>query len=52
MVSAGVDYKLNNKMHLCLEPACRYTLLTTRDFPVTERLWSAGLNVGIYFVHK
>jgi hypothetical protein len=49
MVSAGVDYKLNNKMHLLAEPTFRYGIIKTKDAPVTEHLWNAGLNVGFYY---
>lgn len=52
MISAGVDYKLNNKMHLFAEPTFRYGLIRVKDAPVTEKLWNAGLNVGLYYVLK
>lgn len=52
MVSAGVDYKLNNKMHLLAEPTFRYGIIKTKDAPVTEHLWNAGLNVGFYYSLK
>ena len=52
MLSVGIDYKLNNKIHLLAEPTFRYGVLITRDVPVTENLWSAGLNIGINYVLK
>ncbi len=52
MISAGIDYKLNSKIHLLVEPTFRYGLLNTREAPVTENLWSAGLNFGIYHTLK
>lgn len=50
MISAGVDYKLNNKMHLFAEPTFRYGLIKTKDASITEKLWNAGLNVGVSYV--
>jgi hypothetical protein len=52
MVSVGVDYKLTNKIHLLAEPTFRYGGVKTKDAPVTENLWSAGLNVGFYYALK
>jgi hypothetical protein len=51
-ISVGMDYQLNNKIHLLVEPTLRYGLLKTVDAPVTENLWTAGLNVGFYYVLK
>jgi len=52
MISVGVDYKLNNKIHLLAEPTFRYGVVKTKDAPVTENLWNAGLNVGFYYALK
>lgn len=52
MLSVGVDYKLNNKMHLFAEPTFRYGVIKTKDAQVTEHLWNAGLNVGFYYALK
>jgi len=52
MISVGIDYKLNNKIHLLAEPTFRYGVVTTKDAPVTETLWNAGLNVGFYYALK
>ena len=52
MLSVGVDYKLNNKIHLFAEPTFRYGVIKTKDTPVTEHLWNAGLNVGFYSALK
>ena len=49
MVSFGLDYTINNKLHLIAEPVFRYGVIKTRDAPVTEHLWSAGFNCGIYY---
>jgi hypothetical protein len=51
-VSIGVDYKLNDQFLLFAEPAFRYGLIKTKDAPVTEKLWSAGLNIGFYYTPK
>lgn len=52
MISLGVDYTLSHKIHLLAEPTFRYGVIVTRDVPVTENLWSAGLNIGINYVLK
>jgi hypothetical protein len=52
MISVGIDYKLNNKIHMLAEPTCRYGVVKTKDTPVTENLWNAGLNIGFYYEIK
>jgi opacity protein-like surface antigen len=52
MISVGADYKLNNKVHVFAEPTFRYGLIRVKDAPVTEKLWNAGLNVGVYYAIK
>lgn len=49
MVSAGIDYRINDKMSLRAEPTFRYGVLKILDTPVTGYLWNAGLNVSWYF---
>ncbi len=48
MISAGINWKLNNRSDLKIEPTFRYGVLKIIDAPVTGYLWSAGLNVGYY----
>ncbi len=48
MVSVGVEYKINERMNLRVEPTFRYGLLTVIDFPVAGYLYSGGLNIGYY----
>ena len=52
LISVGVDYRLNNKIHLVAEPTFRYGVIKTKDAPVTEHLWNVGLNVGFYYALK
>lgn len=52
MVSVGIDYKLNEKIHLTAEPTFRYGLIKTKDAPVSENLWNAGVNMGLYYSIK
>ena|ERR1700752_860344 len=48
-ISCGIDYKINDKMFFRVEPTFRYGILKMTDTPVTQYLWSAGLNVSYYF---
>src|SRR5690606_37174350 len=52
IISMGVDYTPETKIHLFIEPNFRYGLITTKDAPVKQYLWNAGLNFGIYYVLK
>jgi hypothetical protein len=52
MISVGIDYKLNNKIHLIAEPTYRYGVVKTKDAPVTEHLWNVGLNLGLLYALK
>jgi len=49
MVSIGIDYKLTDKIHLSAEPTFRFGLSKTKDAPVKEKLWNAGLVIGISY---
>jgi hypothetical protein len=49
LISLGTDYKINDKMYLRAEPTIRYGMLKNTDSPITEHLWSAGLNIGFYY---
>lgn len=49
MISIGVDCKLTDKIHLSAEPAFRFGLSKTKDAPVKEKLWNAGLVFGISY---
>lgn len=46
--SIGIDCQLGKKMGLRIEPTYNYGLLQTIDASITEKLWSAGLNIGCY----
>jgi Outer membrane protein beta-barrel domain len=49
MISVGFTYKINEKMHLRVEPTFRYGILKTIDAPVTQYLWNAGVNMAFYY---
>ena len=51
-ISAGIDYRLNDKMSLIAEPMFEYGVIKTRDTPVTEHLWNALVNIGFYYALK
>ncbi len=45
----GLRYRLNGRLKLMAEPVLRYGLLNSADTPVAEKLWTGGLNTGLYF---
>lgn len=49
LVSFGIDHKLTDKIHLSAEPTFRFGLTKTKDAPVQEKLWNAGLVFGVSF---
>lgn len=48
-IGLGIDYQLNDKMNLRIEPSFRYGILKIIDAPVTGYLFNAGLNLSYYF---
>jgi len=48
-VSAGIDYKLNERNNLRIEPTFRYGVLKINNYPISDYLWNAGLNISYYF---
>jgi hypothetical protein len=49
LVSAGIDWQLNHRNSIRIEPTFRYGVLKIIDAPLTGYLWSAGLNLSYYF---
>lgn len=45
----GLRYRLNDRLKIVAEPVFRYGLLNSADTPVAEKLWTTGLNAGMYF---
>jgi len=52
LISAGIDYRISNKINLRIEPTIRYGILKIIDTPVTAHLWNAGLNISCYYTFK
>ena len=48
LISAGVEFKLKEKISLRVEPTFRYGLLKIVDQPVTAHLWNLGMDLGVY----
>ncbi|MEO7445259.1 MAG: outer membrane beta-barrel protein [Ferruginibacter sp.] len=48
-VSMGIQYALSKKIHLLAEPTYRFSLIKTKDEPVVEKLWTAGLVLGFRY---
>lgn len=51
-LSAGVDYALNEKVHLKLEPVLRFAMIQSVDASVKENLYNYGLNIAAYWKYK
>lgn len=49
MVSAGIDWKLNDRMSLQAKPTFRYGVLSIIDAPIKGFLWSGGIDLAWYF---
>lgn len=49
MVSAGVDWTINEKSSLRFEPIARYGVLNIMNSSLAEYLWSYGLQIGYFF---
>lgn len=47
-IGLGIDYKINQRMNLRIEPVFRYGILKIIDAPMTGYLYNAGLNIGYY----
>ncbi len=48
LVSAGIDWKLNARSNIRIEPTFRYGLLKIIDAPLTGYLGNVGLNISYY----
>lgn len=48
-ISLGIDYKINGRMNLRIEPTFRYGVLKIIDAPVTGYLYNGGLNISYYY---
>ena len=49
MISFGIDYRLTSIIHLNAAPTFRYGIIKTRDSPIKENLWNAGVDLRISF---
>jgi hypothetical protein len=48
VAGAGLEYKMNHRMSLRIEPVFRYDVINIIDTPITSHLWGGGLNIGYY----
>lgn len=45
LVSAGIDWKLSNRMNLQVKPTFRYGVLSVIDAPIKGFLWNGGIDI-------
>jgi hypothetical protein len=48
-ISLGFQSRLGTNIFLRVEPTFRYGILKNSDTPITEYLWSAGVNICYYY---
>ncbi len=48
MISTGLSYAMGESGALRMEPTFRFGVLELQDGPISERLWSAGLQLGYF----
>lgn len=48
VISAGVNYRVNDRLNFRVQPTFRYGLIKTHNAPIAEHFYSAGLNIGGY----
>lgn len=49
IVSAGVNYRINERFRVAAEPTFRYGLTKITDSDIIAYLWSVGLSLGGYY---
>lgn len=48
-ISAGINYPINERLKLSLEPIIRYGITNLIKAPISSHLYSVGINTGIYY---
>jgi hypothetical protein len=48
VVGAGVDYEINQKFMIRVEPEYRRSLVSIINTPIQSQLYSAGINFGVF----
>lgn len=48
-ISAGVEYRLCNKINLRAAPTFQYGLIELIDSPIHTHLWNAGFNISCFY---
>ena len=48
-LSAGIDWSLHPNVHVRMEPSFQFSALKIIDTPVSEKLYSAGLKMSLYY---
>lgn len=49
-IAAGIQYRINKKLFIRVSPIARMQALKNIDTPITEHLWSVGINASVLFL--
>lgn len=49
IIGAGIDYAINNKLNLRIEPLFKRAIIPLADAPIKEYHYSLGANFGLYY---
>ncbi|MCK9451593.1 MAG: PorT family protein [Bacteroidales bacterium] len=49
ILGAGIDYTINNRLNLRIEPVFRHAIIPLLDAPIKEYHYSIGANFGLYY---
>ena len=48
-ISTGIDFKMNDRMNLKIEPIFRYGVFKIINASITDYLWNVGINITYYY---
>ena len=52
LLGGGIDYNINQRLKLRVEPIFRYSIMPIVDAPIKQYQYSIGVNFGLYYQLK